>query len=84
MLLFAFSLGEQERFVSEIGLVDVRLRDELERGVHREDWNAGIDDIHVVVAEDIGNGSSATGIDIAEFGGLVMDFVLIHDFADEG
>ena len=84
MLLFAFSLGEQERFVSEVGLVDVRLRDELERGVHREDWNAGIDDIHVVVAKDIGDGSSATGIDLAEFGGLIMDFVLIHDFADEG
>ena len=65
VLLFAFSLGEQERFVSEVGLVDVRLRDEFKRGVHREDWNAGIDDIHVVVAEDIGDGASATGIDLA-------------------
>lgn len=79
-----FCLGFQESAIGEIGFVDVGFGDDFHRGVHGQDRNPGVQDIHVVVAQDIGDGSASSGVDLADFGGLVMDGILIHRVADEG
>ena len=52
--------------------------------MHREHANAGVNHVHAVGGQDVGDGATATGVNAAEFGGLEADVCVIHHAADEG
>lgn len=49
-----------EGLVAAIGLVDIGLVGDLPQGVHGQDGNAGVDDVHAVLGHDVGDGAAAT------------------------
>ena len=49
--------------------------------MHVLNGDAGIDDVHVEVGEDIGDRSAAADIDSAQLSCLESDLILIHDMA---
>ena len=67
---------EQEGFVALACLVDIRLARCLPGGMHAQDSYTAVDDIHIVFCRDIGDGSAAACIDLAELGGLECDAVV--------
>ena len=51
--------------------------------MHREDGHAGVDHLHAVFSEDIGDRTAAARADAAELAGLEGHAGLVHDVADE-
>ena len=52
--------------------------------MHGDDGYAGVDDVHAVLGEDVGDGATAARADAAELAGLVIHACLVHDVADLG
>ena len=52
--------------------------------MHGDDSHAGVDDVHAVLGEDVGDGAAAARADAAELAGLVVHARLVHDVADLG
>ena len=67
-----------EDLIGPIRFVKINLGDDFHWGVHIEDGDARIDDVHVVIAKDIGDGSASPGIDFAELGELEVDVIGIE------
>ena len=56
--------------MSAIALVDIGLVGDLPQGVHGQDGNAGVDDVHAILGHDVGNGAAAARVDATELTGL--------------
>ncbi len=64
--------------------MDVSLVGDLPQRVHGDDGYAGVDDVHAVLGEDVGDGAAAARADAAELASLVIHAGLVHDVADLG
>ena len=75
---------KQEGVIGFHGLVQIRLGDDLPGGMHGEDRHAAVDDVHAVEGADVGDGSAAAHVNLAQLGSLPGDVALFHDAAQAG
>ena len=68
----------KECHISEIGFVNVGFCHNFHGRVHVKYGYAGVDDVHVVVAENVGDCSAAALIDFAQFCGLEMNILFVE------
>ena len=66
-----------EGLVALISLVDVCLVGDLPQRMHGEHGHAGVNHIHAVLGEDVGNGAAATCANAAKLAGLERNAGLV-------
>ena len=61
----------EERFVTTLRFIDISLAGKLPRCVHVVKSYAAVDNFHVVLGHDVGDGSSAALINLAQLAELI-------------
>lgn len=81
MLLFSLISVFQERQIAFFRFVNISFGADFPWRMHIMQSHTAVDHFHAIVGKDIGDGSAASLIDLAQFTGLVFDISFFHDGA---